>query len=108
MQRHWGISKLLIVFNVNIEVLHLIISSLVQASATIKTGVLCAVISVHKAIPAFKPRLADAGVASISVHASPIVPTRVGSCTFVDVQLTASTLVAKWTGAGELVEVAIR
>ena len=108
MQRHWGISKLLIVFNVNIEVLHLIISSLVQASAAIKTGVLCAVISVHKAIPAFKPRLADAGVASISVDTLPIISTRVRPCAFIDVQLTPCTLVAKRAGAGELVEVAIR
>ena len=87
---------------------HLIVGSLVQACASIKARVLLTVVRVHKAVASFKARLADAGVTSVGVHALSIIPARVRSRTFVYVQLTACTLVAKWTSTGKLVEVAIR
>ena len=87
---------------------YLIVGSLIQACAPVETRVLLAVVRVHKAVTSFKARLTDAGVASVCVHALSVIPARVRPCTFVYVQLTACTLVAKWAGAGELVEVAIR
>jgi hypothetical protein len=86
----------------------LIVGSLVQACAPIKTRVLLTVVRVHKTVAPFKARLADAGVASVCVHALSVIPARVSSCTLVYIQLTACALVAKWAGTGEFVEVAIR
>ena len=86
---------------------YLIVSSLVQASAPIKARVLLTIICVHKAIPPFKTRFADAGVASISVDTLPIISARVRPCAFIDVQLTPCTLIAKRASAGELMEVAV-
>ena len=87
---------------------YLIVGSLVQACAPIKTRVLLTVVRVHKTVASFKARLADAGVASVCVHTLSVIPARVSSCTLVYIQLTACALVAKWAGTGEFVEVAIR
>ena len=87
---------------------YLIVGSLVQTCAPIETRVFLAVVRVHKTVTSFKARLADAGVASICVHALSVIPARISSGTFVYIQLAACTLVAKWAGTGEFVEVAIR
>ena len=87
---------------------YLIVCRLVQTSPSVETRVLCTIVRVHKTISSLETGLADALIASISVHTLPIVPARISPGALVDVKFTAGALVAKWAGAGELVEVAVR
>ena len=86
----------------------LVITDLIQTGSSIDTWISSTIVSIQKTISALVSKRTLTCVASIGVDTCSSISAGSGGGTFINVNLTSGSLIAKRTGAGELSVVTIR